>query len=78
MRMVHKYEEFCQLDAQGKVKPDVLTHLGSKSVDFLREQGWEISRRKTAKDLLALCRLSPENFALAYLQAGIDFWVQDD
>lgn len=78
MRMVHKFEEFCELHDQGKVRPDVKSHLGQKSVESLRGRGWKIGRWRTESDLLSLCRQSPENFTLAYRHAGIDFWVEGE
>lgn len=77
MRMVSTYEEFCSLHDQGKVKPDVWTHLGRNSVESLRGRGWKIGKWRTARDLLAICRQSPENFEVAYRNAGIDFWVKE-
>ncbi len=75
MRMIHRFDEFCQLHDQGKVNPDVTSNLGSKSIENLRKRGWKIGQWRTATDLLALCRQSSENFELAYNKAGIDFWT---
>ena len=77
MRMVHDYEEFCKLNAEGKVEPDIRSNLGAKSVDALRNRGWKIGHWRTKNDLLKICSQSPENFNVAYTQAGIDFWVKD-
>lgn len=87
MRMIHNYEEFCQLYDQGKVEPDVSSKLGWRSVKYLIKQGWQIESRnffgivkfsKVSDNLLAKCRQSEENFELAYKNAGIDFWVYDN
>lgn len=83
MRLVTNYEEFCTLYDQGKVKPDVSSLLGLKSVAYLRKQGWNLRegglfrRSKVAEDLLAICRQSPENFQLAFTPGGIDFWTNE-
>ena len=78
MRMVSKYEEFCKLHDQGMVKPDTFTPLGRQSVESLRRRGWKIGKWWTARDLLAICRQHPDNFELAFRDAGIDFWVKGE
>ncbi len=84
MKMVHTYEEFCTLHDKGKIFPDVYSHLGAKSVKFLRDQGWSLDKGgwfrkiRTAEDLLDICRRSPENFQMAYGNAGIDFWIRKE
>lgn len=84
MKMIHNYEEFCNLYDQGKVNPDVTSNLGYNSVEYLRKQGWKMDtgglfrRPRPAKDLLMICRQSADNFELAYRKAGIDFWTKED
>ncbi len=87
MGMIHNYEKFCLLYNQEKVKPDVGSPDGYNSVQHLIKQGWQIDSRnffgspqdsKIAKNLLAMCRKSAENFELAYKHAGIDFWILED
>ena len=78
MRTIHEYGEFLQLYRAGKVDPDVKSELGWKSVEYLRRRGWTIHQRRTARDLLAICSLSEENFLNAYENAGIDFWVKEE
>ena len=41
MRLIGKYDEFCQLYDEGKVFPDVHSHLGRQSVGVLIKKGWE-------------------------------------
>ena len=77
MRMVSDYDEFCILYDQGKIKPDVSSSLGRQSVRHLRSRGWEIGKWWTARDLLKICRTSPEHFEVAFRKAGIDFWVKE-
>lgn len=75
MRMIHTYSDFCSYYEKRLVYPDVRSHLGWRSVQYLRKHGWKIGKWRTARDLLAICRQSPQNFELAYRHAGIDFWV---
>jgi hypothetical protein len=81
MRLVGNYEVFCKLYDQGKVKPDVSSPLVYERVKFLRNQGWKIRgglfwKSRMAKDLLAICRKSSENFEFALSPGGIDFWTE--
>lgn len=71
--MIHDYEEFCKLDDQEKVNPDVSSTFGRRSVASLRDKGWKIRWWRKKKDLLAICRRSEENFQRAH-DEGIDFW----
>ena len=77
MRLVSKYGEFCELHDRGKVRPDVTSPLGWRSVESLKERGWKIRRLRAASDLLRQCRRSAEDFELAF-RVGIDFWVDSN
>ncbi len=77
MNMIHNFEDFSRLNKQNKIKPDVKSGLGSKSVECLRKLGWKIGKNTESKDLLNICSQSEENFKMAHQHCGIDFWVID-
>ncbi len=75
MRMIQTYEDFIKIDSLGLVKADVHSRLGEQGINQLREKGWKIRHLKAKKDLLAICRLSSDNFKTAW--SVIDFWADD-
>ncbi|MFK7749286.1 MAG: hypothetical protein AB8B65_12895 [Kordia sp.] len=85
MEMVHTYEKFCKYDNENKIKPDINSDLGWRSVLYLINLGWNIDSRnifgtpnytKISRKLLDVCRKSENNFEIAHKNAGIDFWIQ--
>lgn len=77
MRMIHTYEEFCLEHDKNNIRPDVWGPEAFSSIERLRNHGWKIRFLRAKRDLLALCRYSPENFTLAHRE-GIDFWIKDE